>query len=193
MATDIRKPIHVAVGNLCLKSYGNREAALQSGITCPAPIPRFILQLRQRREAAQARKQGYLAKTSQTEDKLCHDQGSSPSTDERPRPRSNVTGQGDISTNTQPKQHATVLTSMPSQSGGTSSAPRGEPLWHSLGFDDQLGGTHVSMDPDFILDQDEDIEGHTIGAIDWEQWDSWLADSNAPRPLSAKGEQVVRS
>ncbi|KAI0123365.1 hypothetical protein BJ170DRAFT_704028 [Xylariales sp. AK1849] len=46
LAFDMRKPIHVAVGGLCLKAYGNLEDALRNDNTRPPPIPQFIVQLR---------------------------------------------------------------------------------------------------------------------------------------------------
>ncbi|KAL2059492.1 hypothetical protein ABVK25_000785 [Lepraria finkii] len=46
MVFDTKKPIYVAVGNLCLKAYSDREAALQNGDIYPPPTSEFMLQLR---------------------------------------------------------------------------------------------------------------------------------------------------
>ena len=74
MGFDTRKPIHVAVSNLCLKAYGDREGALQNGKTCPPPTPAFILQLRQQREAVKVKRKARDAKSSRPEDLFSHGQ-----------------------------------------------------------------------------------------------------------------------
>lgn len=51
LGSDMEKPIHVAIGNLCLKAYGAREIALLSSKMCCPPTPEFIGSLRRHREA----------------------------------------------------------------------------------------------------------------------------------------------
>jgi len=49
--TDNKKPLHVAVGSLCLKAYTAREQALRenSGGTLPSRVPEYITLLRKQR------------------------------------------------------------------------------------------------------------------------------------------------
>lgn len=56
--TDYRKPLHVAVGSLCLKAYDARETALRkktNGVF-PKVIPEYIQLLREQRRNAAARR-----------------------------------------------------------------------------------------------------------------------------------------
>ena len=56
MISSTKKPIHVAVGNLCLKAFNAYEAALmQQGMTI-SHEPDYITRLRRQREAAKARR-----------------------------------------------------------------------------------------------------------------------------------------
>lgn len=64
MILDTRKSIHVAVGNLCLKAYNDRENVLQKKNISLPPTPQFIIQLRQQRETAKAKRQAKLAKSN---------------------------------------------------------------------------------------------------------------------------------
>jgi hypothetical protein len=57
MIEDMRKPIHAAVGNLCLKAYNDREAFLRSKNMNLSPSPSFIARLRCQRDSARARRQ----------------------------------------------------------------------------------------------------------------------------------------
>jgi hypothetical protein len=62
------------VGNLCLKAYSDREAALKNGDIWHPPTPEFILQLRQQREVAKAKRQARHVKSSPPEDVVSHGQ-----------------------------------------------------------------------------------------------------------------------
>ncbi len=42
----------------------------------------------------------------------------------------------------------------------------------------------MSMDMDLLLDQDNGVADNVTHTITWDQWDSWLADSNVMCPLS---------
>ncbi|RFU29030.1 hypothetical protein B7463_g7326, partial [Scytalidium lignicola] len=90
MAFDMRRPIHVAVGNLCLKAYSNREAALQNSNTRPLPIPHFIKQLRQQHEADRTKRQEQCAKSGQFEHLVSNCQETAPNNDPRSRSRSRL-------------------------------------------------------------------------------------------------------
>lgn len=47
MVLDTRRPIHVAVGNLCLEAYGDSESATLNANMRLLPAPNFMSQLRQ--------------------------------------------------------------------------------------------------------------------------------------------------
>lgn len=183
MVFDTKKPIHVAVGNLCLKAYSDREAALQNENICPPPTPEFILQLRQQREVAKAKRQARDAKSSRPEDLVSHGQANA--RDIGPRPDAGVIYLSDTLESTYLQQS---ITSHPPSLTATSGATEGDPFWFINGFDDsQVGNLDdvMNIDPDFMLAQDHSVEDNATQTITWEQWDAWLADSNVMRPLSS--------
>lgn len=183
---DTKKPIHVAVGNLCLKAYSDREAALQNGNIYPPPTPDFILQLRQQREVAKAKRQARDAKSSQSEELVNHGQANV--RDMGPRPDAGVIHLSDTLESTNLQQSTTSHPPNFTQTGG---ATEGDPFWFINGFDDgQIGNLDdvMDMDPDFMLAQDHSVEDNAAPTITWEQWDAWLADSNIMRPLSSTGD-----
>ncbi|KAI1863438.1 uncharacterized protein JN550_009549 [Neoarthrinium moseri] len=160
MILDTRKPIHIAVGSLCLKAYASREAVLQKSGTSPSPLPTFIVQLRQQRKIVQTKKQAVHSKSYQQEDPV---DGS---------------------------QSATQLPnwSRPSGLPNSSGSPEGDAFWSKqvsgdaeFGIANDLG----DMGWDFLQDQDGVGDSATSG-IDWDKWDSWLAESNMIRPYSSE-------
>ena len=183
MVLDTKKPIHVAVGILCLKAYSDREAALLSGNICPPATPQFILQLRQQREVAKAKRQAREAKSGRPEypvsDGQANDQNMGP------RPDANATHLSDTLESTYLQQSTTSHIPSFTQPDVTA---EGDPYWLINGFDDsQVGNLDdvINMDLDFMLDQDQSVEDNNTQTITWEQWDTWLADSNLLRPLSS--------
>lgn len=166
MIFDTRKPIHVAVGNLCLKAYGDREAALQNGTMS---TPKFILQLRQQREVLNAKRQA-REKSNRPDVSLSHInvQG--------PRLETSVVALSDSLESANIQQNATFGPSHIQ----TNDNIEGDPFWVMNGFADEVGNLDdmMNLDPDFMLAQDY--------SMDWEQWDAWLADSNLLPPLSSE-------
>ncbi|MCJ1396413.1 hypothetical protein MMC18_009303, partial [Xylographa bjoerkii] len=180
---DTKKLIHVAVGNLCLKAYSDREAALRNGNLCPPPPPEFILQLRHQREVAKAKRQARDAKSSRPEDLVNHGQANARDMD--PRSENGAISLSDTLASKDlqqsPMSHPPSLV----QTGG---APEDDPFWFINGFGDSQVGTLddvMNVDLDFMLAQDHSMEDNATQTITWEQWDSWLADSNLLRPLSS--------
>ena len=181
MVFDTNKPIHVAVGNLCLKTYSDREAALQNGNICPPPTPEFILQLRQQREVAKARRQARDARSSRPEELVSHGQANARNSS--PRPDASVIHLSDTLDSTYLQQSRTSHPPSLTQTGGTI---EGDPYWFINDFNDsQVGNLDdgMDMDLDFLLAQDHSVEDNAAPAISWEQWDAWLAESNKIRPL----------
>ncbi|KAF2807396.1 mitogen-activated protein kinase [Mytilinidion resinicola] len=170
MVFDTKKPIHVAIGNLCLKGYGDREAALQHGSACP-PTPGFILQLRQQREVAKAKKQARDAKINGPVNPVSLGQANA-----------SVINLSDTLESTYLQQSTTAHQLDLTQTGGASG---GDPLWFVNGFDD--GGASglddvMDMDLDFLVAQGPNLDDNATPPITWEQWDAWIADSNVMRP-----------
>ncbi|KAL8801381.1 MAG: hypothetical protein Q9182_004495 [Xanthomendoza sp. 2 TL-2023] len=180
MISDTKKPIHVAVGNLCLKAYGAREAALQEENIRPPPTPEFISQLRQQREVAKAKRQARIAKGSQSE---------TPANDGQANARhvSPTLQGGDMYPNDNlGSRHSTM--SHPSDYPPPGDAPEGDSFWFLNGFEDgQVGDPNnvMDMDLDTILAQNHTAEGNDTQAFNWQQWDAWLADSNVMHPLAS--------
>lgn len=67
MISSTKKPIHVAVGSLCLKAYNAYEAALMRKGMTTSHVPDYITKLRQQREAARARRKARDARSKEAE------------------------------------------------------------------------------------------------------------------------------
>jgi hypothetical protein len=165
MISDTKKPIYVAVGNLCLKAYADREATLQSGNMCPPPTLEFISQLRQQRDVLNAQRQVRDAQARRLETQISY------SYDEHlnmgPKPEADITnlGRGFGYTNF---PHGTA--SRPSNLSRTVDTTDDNSFWLNHGFDDShlYFDDVVRMNPDLMLTQDHS----------WEQWDALVADSS---------------
>ncbi|KAI1374242.1 fungal-specific transcription factor domain-containing protein [Hypoxylon crocopeplum] len=186
MVSDMRKPIHVAVGNLCLKAYSTREAALQNRNIRPSPVPHFIVQLRQQREVVKARRQERHAKSGPPESLASYGQTNTFNNDPRsaPRPDNGVNNLSDTLDSTYLEQSRKPQPPGLSSSG-THISLESDPFQFTYGLDDgQIGDTN--MDLGFMLDQDYDVEGTAMNTINWDQWDSWLTNSNVIRSFSSE-------
>ena len=183
MVLDTKKPIHVAVANLCLKAYSDREGALQNGDMSPPPTPHFILQLRQQREVVKTKRQARDAKSSRPEDLIslfptdARDMGA--------RSDAGVIQLSDTLDSTYLQQStASQWPSLPETVG----AAEDDPFWFMNGFEDSEVSNLdyvMNMDLDFMLAPDHNVKDDTTKIVPWEQWDAWLADSNLIRPLSS--------
>lgn len=179
MVFDMKRPIHIAIGNLCLKAYGNREAALQSAKTRPPPVPYFIARLRQQLEDIKAKRQARYTKSSHPKD-LVSGVANAPTNDQNPRLDTSVSNLSDTLEYTHVKQSTTALPAGSSQTSSASVSLEKDLFWSAYGFDDGgIGGRNdVNIDVDFMLDQDLGVEDNAIHTITWDQWGSWLAESN---------------
>jgi hypothetical protein len=186
MVFHTKKPIHVAVGNLCLKAYSVREAALKSGNIRPPPTPEFILKLRQQHEVAKAKRQARDAKRSQPENPVSH--GEANARELGPRADAGATSVSDTLDFTHLQQ---IITSQPPNLAQTGGAIEGDLFWFVNGLDDSQvdsSSDAMNMDLDFILGQDHSVDENATQAISWDQWDAWLTDSSVVRPLSSARE-----
>ena len=173
MISSTEKPIHVAVGNLCLRAFTAYEAALRhEGITT-SDEPDYITKLRQQREAARAKRKARDARSMEA--------GAVPSYDPlqvietRTRPDSRISLlKGDFKADKPQQSSMSDMTNL-------NQAWENEPFWLTSGLDDSLYGTSrdmMNMDTDFMLAQDYSPEDATDQSIDWAQWDAWLGEQN---------------
>ncbi|KPM37974.1 hypothetical protein AK830_g8605 [Neonectria ditissima] len=174
MVADTKKLIHVAVGSLCLKAYSARVAALQSRNMCPETTPEFILQLRQQLEAVKAKRQARDAKGSH--DTVLQDRAEDSNVDPSPDAAMVLSSH----TSGAPQDQSARLHPQPSTQTG-SSATDSDAFWVNHGFNDSQAGSLnnvMDMDLDLMLAEDRCLEDSAFSNITWEQWDTWLAESN---------------
>ncbi|KAH7140204.1 mitogen-activated protein kinase [Dactylonectria estremocensis] len=177
---DTRKPIYVAVGSLCLKAYGARAAALlQDGLTSPAPTPDFILQLRRRSEVAKAKRHARDPTSISAEESAFHAKD------------------GEIGEH---QDDGTIFSSgalelqQLGQSAQSQNPPQpshisheSDPFWLNNGFNDNSASglnNMMDLDLDRMLADDCCMDDEAFSTITWEQWDSWLTESNSALSFS---------
>ena len=183
-----KKPILMAVGNLCLKAYKARVTALrQEGRSHPAP-PDYITKLQEQREAAKARREAAAARskaqaTIESEMRLMTTDTNE--TQSYPTPESAHSGNEN-----QPQHYsAPIQSTIPSQ-GGTWNGD--DAFWLNDAQDNGFstaGGVAdlMNLDTDAILSQDSWLDTSNGDAIDWAQWDTWLGNLNPQRPDHGAG------
>lgn len=162
MISDTRKPIHLAIGGLCLKAYKKRTTALQQKGMAPVRDPGYIVELQ--RQRATAYRMRRTPKTSrcgvgQSSMREGHSDSANDSTtlgSDQARDASHI-----------------------SRSDGLDSSSHGYANKASYG-PSELGTNSSGTMMDFGLDlagwdtlEDEDGKSH----IPWEQWDAWVAAS----------------
>lgn len=173
MISSTKKPIHLAVGNLCLKAFNAYEAALMHKGMTISYVPNYITKLRQQREAARARRK---ARDARSKGAMAAN-GYEPLqvVEVRMRPDSRVPpSKADFNTD-KPQQNPS------SQSTSLNQASESEQFWLTDGLEDSLYGTScdiMNMDTDFLLAQDYGLEDATDQSIDWAQWDAWLGEQD---------------
>jgi hypothetical protein len=151
MMSDARKPIHIAVGNLCLKAFSAYEAAQQKASHSLLDLD-FILMLRQTQENVKSKIQTRLPYANTQDASDAQEPGNS-----RPGTRAGL----------------------PDPAHNETSADI-DSFWSINGFDDKqipLWDDPMNMDLDLVLSQDYGLGGNSP-VISWETWDAWLADSN---------------
>lgn len=179
MTFDMRKPINVAVGNLCLKAYSAREVT-SGNVGKYVSAPHFIVQLRQHLESLKAKRQARHA-NRQTRAFLTDDQINSHKS--ATRLVAAIVNPVDTLQST-PQQYTEPGLSDNTQTDNMTTSPTMEEFWCTFGLNgDETDGMDngTNMNLDFMLDQDYNF-GNTAQPITWDQWDSWLAESNALLP-----------
>ncbi|KAL5116389.1 hypothetical protein ACEQ8H_005737 [Pleosporales sp. CAS-2024a] len=167
LGSDLKKPIHVAIGNLCLRAYSARETASSINNMYLPPTPSFIQSLRRRREVAKDRREARKART---------DQKDGENTSGLHAAQGPVAGHWNIQDAIQfPPDSAEI--ELPSLGLNIPTDP--DPFDFFDGFEND---PNTYMDLDFGMPEDFNMENPAPEPIDWKQWDTWLANSNVMRP-----------
>ncbi|KAH7396762.1 hypothetical protein DE146DRAFT_763878 [Phaeosphaeria sp. MPI-PUGE-AT-0046c] len=166
LISDMRKPIHVAICNLCLKAYDARENTLLSSGASSSSTPAFITRLRQQREMTIAKQQ-----TRKDHRRAGHNSHTS-RLGQVPQPVGpNETPTIRVSSHTMDTNRLNF-----NQAFGVA---ENDSLRYFGFLDDNNLATNDPQDFDFTLPEEYQMENTmSYEAIDWEQWDSWLAESN---------------
>ena len=177
MVLDMKKPIHVAVGSLCLRAYDSREAAIKDGRIFPHPTPKHIIQLRQHRETARAKRGAKEAERHRAANDLSQDQS---------KAHAMAKSSSFDLTLSNNNSESTFLPL------GTMSGQLPLPQAMDISENDQFyffneldkgQSDGLDMNWDFESFLDTSMGDMNTDPVSWEQWDTWLANSNL-MPLS---------
>ena len=174
MLLNTKRPIFVAVGNLCLKAFRARVAALTSQESALPNPPEYIVKLREQRDAAKARRQAIISKSRGQNIPNSEGRSTAMETDTAP-------WQGTTSTSTPMSSETLVEPQPPANPVQASTWAGDDAFWLRDALDDGVfaGGPAdaMNLDTDTILAQDYwmDSPNNNInsGVIDWAQWDAW--------------------
>jgi hypothetical protein len=178
MITDLEKPIHLAVCNLCLKAYSAREAAShhQSTYSSQVSIPAFIVQLRQRREILRAQCEARKLRGSRSKNSTSHSTARASDLYQVLGPEmdyvTNISGSSELQGNT-------ALYAQNCDEVGDANAGMPSSLFNDF-EDNVVNGFDAQLDE--LLASNWNMDIGQIEATSWEQWDLWLTGSNIIRP-----------
>jgi hypothetical protein len=170
LGSDFKKPIHVAIGNLCLKAYDAREAALLNSRNNVPSTLTFISKLRQRQVITQEKQQARDAKVDQSQGQPTHGIHSGL------LPRAINCYRG--------SENHTTSEQTASDQFDFGNDYESDPYHHFDVFDNNQNNA-FQMDSESFFPENNNMEDHALEPINWEQWDAWLADSNVMRPSAS--------
>jgi len=150
MIYDLRRPLHMAVGNLCLKAYGKREAVMEKG--SGLPVPGFIAQLRRQREDIRSKRARAEVQPEGVTGQELH-----PSRPRADRHKTTDDEQVPAESTNYLLGHSTAL----SDQDYSRSTINGSDVIQVVGD----GRTQEEVEEDNNM-------------VSWDQWDAWLAESN---------------
>ena len=165
LIVNTKRSIHVAVGTLCVKAYNAREAALLRRDGILPPTPDFVVQLREQREVAKAKREARGMRNSHLgSEGLDSGTKSDPSFGCDP-------ARSEQDPALQQLNQATSDTTITE-----------DPFWFINSFDNPFGSFNdiMDIDLDLTMTQDQNVDANAPQPIAWEQWDAWIADSNLP-------------
>ncbi|KAL8738248.1 MAG: hypothetical protein Q9181_000928 [Wetmoreana brouardii] len=173
MLLSINRPIFVAVGNLCLKAFSARTAALTKEKRNLFDPPEYITKLRKQREAAKARRRAVIAR-SEGHETL---DGEKTTDADATWPDTNP-GSAEATVQAQQQQYTVAKQSANPLQRSTRTGD--DAFWLSDAQDDSFftGGAAdtMNLDTDAILTQDHWFDTPNGEVIDWAQWDAWLGN-----------------
>lgn len=196
MVSDTSKAIHVAIGGLCLKAYAARESAMRRATgSFSEPLPDFIQRLRMHHEMAKAKRQ---ARSAASQPQSTSDTAGRSSTADGAAGESTMASSA-YGTNghTQPTLSRPPALGRPSALGGPqehSHVQAGALLQDDpFEFLDNFGSSHggrlddvMDWALDDMLASDQNVDLNAPYAITWDQWDTWLAESNTLLPVASR-------
>ena len=191
MLLNVNRPIFVAVGNLCLKAFSARMAALAKHSWSTPNPPDYITKLREQRESAKAKREAVLLQKKEQETErpgTAMDVDATPPSTKPTLPPPSTHPQPQAFTMPPPpyQQHQQQPHSIqPTTRTSTDS------FWLNPTLNDSLfaSGSMDMMDQgtDAILAQGSWLEGPSDETIDWAQWDVWLGNAD-PRRAGGVGQ-----
>ena len=186
MMLNIDRPISVAVGNLCLKAFSARAAALMTEKGSFLDPPEYVTKLQAQREAAKWRREAAIArskdqKTLDSDKRLTTNDADVTWPDSNPR---SAEAMMEAPVEAQPQQ--SLGAEQPANPVQGSSRNGDDAFWLNDSLDDGFfadGAADVmKFDMDSILAQDYGLDTSNSEVIDWAQWDAWLGNLDPTRP-----------
>ena len=174
MISNTTKPIHVAVGNLCLKAFNAYEAAFRDRGRSISAEPDFITKLRQQREAAKARSKARDERGKEAA--TVHSSELSQVVNIGTEAGPGIVLPNEVFDPNEPQQDAS------SQFTNLNPSSENNPFWLTSGLEDGLYGPSddiMVMDTDFMMAQDYGLEDVNGQSISWTQWDALLSEATA--------------
>jgi Fungal specific transcription factor domain len=166
---NMKKPIFVAVGSLCLKAFNARGAALANEDRTFSRSPEYITKLRDQYEEAKARREATITRIKV---RAVPDSAETPNTmgteTRWPYTNSGLEQAGDEA---QPQ----ITPQGPLRTGDDS-------FWLNDALEGAGAVNMMELDIDGIMSQDYWLDNLGGEVIDWEQWDVWLSHGN-PDPI----------
>ncbi|KAI9661211.1 MAG: hypothetical protein M1821_009538 [Bathelium mastoideum] len=177
----INRPIFVAVGNLCLKAFSARAAALAKEKRPVPDPPEYITKLQERREAAKARREAVMAKSKRqeapnSERKLTTANADATWPDTNPKPTESLAeNQSQRYQAARPPANFVQVNMMTGD----------DTFWLDNALDDSFfAGGEAGMkdlEMDAILAQDNLLDTPNGEVMDWAQLDAWLGNLDSVR------------
>lgn len=180
--TDNKKPLHVAVGSLCLKAYSAREAALRKSTNgvYPKRVPEYIRLLREQRQNAPSHPHPHPHP---------HPASTSTSTSSQPAPDR----QSASSTSADPTQTTNTIYSVDTAPSSSSSSSSAAAVYNNPQFSTQAARTPRSQLPlppfqpvpfqtasDNLMYASDPALAQDLAMadmpLDWAQWDFMIQD-----------------
>ena len=183
---SINRPISVAVGSLCLKAFSARAAASTKERNLSDP-PEYIIKLRERQEAAKARRKAVIGK-SNGQESLDGEKRLTTTDADAAWPDANLRP-AEAMIEAQPQQNPSAKhPANPIQEG---TWPEDDAFWLSNLPDENFfagwAAEMMNLDMDDNLAQDHWLDAPNGEVIDWAQWDAWLGSIDPVRPSIGAG------